>query len=163
MKMIKTLMTLLILVPALVFGQLKKDTEKVNISNTLLTSSPNNSFLGFLDPAKLNMRHSFSMSYTTMGAGGIMLNTYLNTINYKINDQFSLMTNLGIMASPYNNLPNQPYLSDTHFFGGAQLTYRPSDDTSISLRIESLPYMYYRPSYFYTNPFYYRNSIFENR
>jgi len=61
MKVVKTFLIILIMIPVLGYSQLKKDTEKVNISNTL-QSGAQNSLIGFLDPAKFDMQHSFSVS-----------------------------------------------------------------------------------------------------
>ena len=143
MKLFKLIVMLIFIIPAFVFGQLKKDSEKVNISNTLQSGAVQNSILGFLDPSKFQMSHSFSVSYASMAGAGVVMNTYLNTINYKFSDQLSIRTKLGIMSSPYNTLPNQPYLKDAQFFGGAEVIYRPTDNSAVMLRIESVPANYF--------------------
>jgi hypothetical protein len=151
---------ILLLIPVLGFSQLKKDAEKVNISNTLQTGVQN-SFIGFLDPEKFDMHHSFSVSYASIAGAGIVMNTYLNTINYKFSDQLSVRTKLGIMSSPYNTLPNQSYLNDAQFFGGAEVLYQPSQNSVISLRFESVPSGYYYQQGFYRNyPYFSRPSLF---
>ena len=104
-------------------AQLKKDTGNPNISGIL--SSANNDFLlGFLDPSKIHMRHSFSMSYSGFSGQGMMLNSYLNTIDFQLSENLFLQTNIGLMNSPYNTFGEDFYLNDTKFFGGAKLKYR---------------------------------------
>lgn len=148
MKKIKIISIILLLIPALSFSQLKKDVNKPNISNTLQTGNMNNSVLGFLDPSKLTMSHNFSMSFSTFGGHGMMLNTYVNTLNYQFNDKLFLTTNLGIMNSPVNSLPGNSYLNENHIFGGAELRYLPTKNTRISLSFESVPYFYSRNRYY---------------
>lgn len=147
MNKLKYLLALIIVVPVLSFGQLKKDLKQPDFSNVLTRPSHSNSLFSFIDPSKLQMSHSVSMSYSTFGGESIVMNSYVNTIDYQFNDQLSFRTNLGIMASPYNSLPNNSYLNNQQFFGGAELNYRPSENTILSLRFESLPYNYYRPSF----------------
>ena len=121
MKQFIFIISIFLLIPALSFGQLKKDVNKPNISNTLQTATMNNSLLGFLDPSKLTMSHNFSMSFSSFGGHGMMLNTYVNTLNYQFNDKLFLTTNLGIMNSPVNSLPGNSYLNENLIFAGAEL------------------------------------------
>ena len=162
MSSLRSLMIFILLVPVLGFAQLKKDAGKINISNTLETGSIQNSLFGFLDPAKFHMQHGFSVSYAAMGAGGVMMNSYTNMIDYKFSDQLSVRTVLGIMNSPYNTLPGASYLNNAQFFGGAEVRYNPTDDTSVMLRIESVPSGYYYQRGFYGGyQSYFRPSLFD--
>ena len=150
MKIISIILIFVCAVPVISYGQLKKDVQATNVSNTLETAAKyNNTFLGFLDPNRLHMRHSFAMSYTSIGGNGIMLNSYLNTINYKFSENLFLTTKLGLMASPINNLPNQGIFNDTQFFGGAEIRYLPTENSSVILRFETVPYLYTGPSMYY--------------
>jgi hypothetical protein len=92
------------------------------------------------------------MSYMSMGGYGMMLNSYINTINYKFSEKFFLTTKLGIMNSPYNSLPSNSAWNDVQFFGGAELKYLPSDDSAIIFRFESTPMMYPYNRYYYRSP-----------
>lgn len=126
-------------------AQLKKDSGNPNISNVL--STPNRDFLlGFLDPSKINMHHSFSMSYSGFSGQGMMLNTYLNTIDFQLSENLFLQTNIGLMNSPYNSFGEDFYLNDTRLFGGAKLKYRFNEQSSIQLQFDYTPYYYYNPS-----------------
>jgi hypothetical protein len=156
MKNLKFIVTLLLIIPVIGFGQLKKDISKPNISNTLQSAAYSNGLLGFLDPSRLQMYHSFSMSYMGFGGGGMMVNTYMNTLQYRFNDKLFLTTNLGIMNSPINSFKDNNALNQTQFFGGAELTYLPSKNTVISLRFDSSPF-YYQP--YVRSPFYNMNNF----
>jgi len=147
MKTIRIICLFILFLPVVGYGQLKKDVQTTNVANTLETAAKyDNSLLGLLDPSRMHMQHSFSMSYMSFGGHGVMLNSYLNTINYRFSDNLFLTTKLGLMASPYNNLPNQGMFNDTQFFGGAEVRYLPTENSSVILRFESVPYLYRSPS-----------------
>jgi len=148
MKTLRFTFILLVLVPVLGFAQLKKDAEKPNISSTLSTSTHDNSFLGFLDPSRMTMQHSVSMAYMSVGGIDMVLNTYLNTMQYQFTDKLFLTTKLGVMTSPYNSLPGENALAQSQIFGGAEIRYFPSKNTAISLSFESTPYYYRRDSFY---------------
>jgi hypothetical protein len=156
MKNLKVLAIIILIWPAISFGQLKKDVTKPNISNTLTSAAYSNGLLGFLDPSRFEMHHSFSMSYVSFGGGGMMVNTYMNTLDYRFSDKLFLTTNLGIMNSPYNSLAGKSALNQTQLFGGAQLTYLPTKNTIISIRFDSTPFLnqpYVRSPFYDMNNF----------
>jgi len=127
------------------FAQLKKDTGNPSISG-ILSSPRNDMLLGFLDPSKLHMHHSFSMSYSSFAGQGVMLNSYLNTINYQLTDKLFFQTNIGLLSSPYHTFGENSSLSDPQIFGGAKLRYQFNDNSSIQLQFDYTPYYYYQPS-----------------
>ncbi len=133
-------------------AQLKKDTGSPNISSILSTSN-GDFLLGFLDPSKIHMHHSFSTSYSGFSGQGMMLTSYLNTIDLQLSENLFLQTNIGLMNSPYNTFGEDFYLNDTKFFGGAKLKYRISDKSSVQLQFDYAPYYYYPTlgSYRYNN------------
>lgn len=146
-----TLIICLSLLPVLGFTQFKSQTKLPSLSQVIAKPS-NGLIFGFIDPSKLSMQHNLSMSYMSFGkAGGMMVNSYMNTINYQISDPLFLRVNLGIMNSPYNSLQN-PVLNNTQFFGGAELFYRPSENSLIKLGFDIRP-GYYGPGY-YSNDLY---------
>jgi hypothetical protein len=138
---------LILLIPALLSAQFKNQT-KPDISGQIAKPA-SNILLGFLNPERFSMHHSFSASFMTMGNHSLMVNSYVNTIDYKISDPLLLKLNLGVANMPYNNFADNPGLNDTQFFGGAELRYRPSNSTTISLGIDVSPYYYYGYPYRY--------------
>lgn len=136
---------LAVLLPNESRAQLKSSASNPNISSVLSTPY-NGSLFGFLDPSKLQMHHSFSMSYGSGFGQGMMLSSYMNTIDYQISEKLFLRANLGIMSSPYNTYGENFYLNKPKFFGGATLKYQINDKTSMMLRIDTAPYYYYRPT-----------------
>jgi len=149
MKNIRVITIIILLLPVLSFGQLKKDIPQTNISHTLNSAIFNNPFIGLLDPSRFNMQHSFSVSYASMGGYGIMMNSYMNTINYKFSDNLFITTKIGLMNSPYSSLPGENPWQDVKFFGGAELKYLPTENSMIKLRFESTPFYYPTNRYYY--------------
>jgi hypothetical protein len=145
-------LVLLLILSTYSIAQLKSQTDAPNISESI-TSQPVYTFMGLLDPARFSMHHQFSASYMTVGGQGIMLNSYLNTINYKISDPLYLTLNLGIANSPFNSFNKNPtsIKNNTQFFGGAELRYQPSKNSHISVSVNVAPnYNYY---YGYPSPY----------
>lgn len=141
----------LLSLPGQSFAQFKRDTNSPNISGVLSPASPA-SILGFFDPSKMTMHHSFSMSYGAMGSNGMALSTYMNTIDYRFSENLLFRANLGLMTSPYNTFGEDFYLNKPKFFGGAELHYKFSDNASLHFQFESSPYTYN----YYNNYNYYR-------
>ena len=134
--------------PSHSFAQLKKDAKLPNFSG-LLTSPGTDLLFGLIDPSKIQMHHSFSMSYGTSMGQGLMLGAYLNTIDYRVSDNLFIRTNLGIMTSPYNTFGENYYLNKPRFFGGGEIHYKINDNSSIMLRVDMGP-GYYQPGYGYS-------------
>jgi hypothetical protein len=126
------------------FAQLKRDGSKPNISG-ILTTAPSQYLLGLFDPTRMHMRHSFSMSYSALGGSGLMLGSYMNTIDFLISENLTLRADLGILTSPYNTFGENFYLNKPKFFGGAELNYRMGENTSLMLRFDTSPYLYHQP------------------
>lgn len=138
--------SLLLFVPQESSAQFRKDTGNPNISGIM--SVPGTDVLfGLIDPSKIHMQHSLSMSYGAFGNNGMMLNTYMNILDYQISDKLMLRTNLGIMSSPYNTMGNDFYLNKPRLFGGAQLEYKMSENSRLLLQFQSQPGYYYRPGF----------------
>ncbi len=149
------ILAFLVIVPGLSHAQFKRNVGQPNISG-ILSNNQNDILFGLLDPSRMQMHHSFSMSYGGFGGNSMMLSAYTNYIDYQISDNLFLQTNLGIMTSPYNTFGNDFYLNKPKIFGGAKLEYKLNDNSSIMLQFQSNPYSYYRPALgAYSNPFVY--------
>ena len=130
---------LLFLLPLSVSAQHKADGQAVDLKGRIGTPV-SESIFGLFNPEKLNMSHSLSMSYMSFGGGGMMLNSYQNTLTYQLSSPFTLRLNLGLLNSPYNSFQDNPALNSTRFFGGAALEFRPSDKTRLSIGVDYMPY-----------------------
>ncbi|GAB4330659.1 MAG: hypothetical protein Kow0037_06630 [Calditrichia bacterium] len=147
------LLVLLMVIPGMVLGQYKSQTKMPAVSEVL--AKPTSSLIfNFLDPSKFHMDHHFSMSYMTMGGQGMMVNTYMNAMTYRFSEPLWLNVNLGIMNSPYSSFKstNPALQGGLQFFGGAELNYRPTENSLISIGVNMLPpyYGYYGSPYYYS-------------
>ena len=144
--------------PARSFAQLKKDARLPNFSGLLATPSQDVLF-GLIDPSKIQMHHSFSMSYGAFAGQGVMVGAYLNTIDYRVSDNLFIRTNLGVMTSPYNTFGENFYLNKPRLFGGGELHYKIDDNSSLMLRVDVGP-GYYQPGYGYSPYSSYRSPFY---
>jgi hypothetical protein len=120
--------------------------RSVDVKSGILNNSSSGSLLSFINPDNFSMNHSFEMSYSAFGGGGMALGVYTNSMSFKFNDQLKLETDLSLVNSPYNSFGkdfskniNGVYLSR------AQLTYKPLDNMSIMVQYRQLPGGYYSP------------------
>jgi len=123
-------------------AQFRNQPTKPNISSVLINPQAS-LFSGFLNPNKLRMHHTVSMSFGNWAGQSMMLSSYLNTIDCQISEKFWIRANIGIMSSPYNTFGQQFYLNKPRLFGGAQLNYQISDKSKITVEFNSSPF--YRP------------------
>lgn len=151
---------IILLVPLLAMAQLKEQTKAPDFSSIL--EQPANSFLfGLLDPSKVHMNHTLSMSFGMAGGQQMLQNSYLNTMLFNLSDKVTLRTDLGILSTPYHTFKSNS-LDKPQFFGGAELNYQVSDNAFIQLRFESVPYTNYYYNGFYNNyqsPFFKSNDF----
>lgn len=164
MKKIIIAVSILVIIPSLLWAQLRRQDAPVQMKQEL--SRPyNDQFigLGWLDPARFSMSHSLSMSYFSIGGRGVSQSVYLNTMMYQIASPLLLKVQWGLQNFPYNSLAkNHPALQNGFFLSGAQLTYKPSDKFEMRLEYSSLP-AYSPGMYRYNNPFRpYQNSWWDD-
>lgn len=152
MKKLLMMILVLSIVPTLVFGQLKRQSETVDIKNAIIAPLGNTlSGLGLIDPSKLSMSHSFSMSYFSFGENSLSQSLYLNTIRYQIANPLTLKLQWGIQNFPHNTfMANHPAFKGGPFISGAELDYRPTENIQVKLQYNTMP-GYYNS---YRNPYY---------
>jgi len=120
--------------------------SSVDVKSGILNNSSSSSLSDFINPDNFSMHHSFEMSYSTFGGGGMALGVYTNSMAFKFNDQLMLETDLSLVNSPYNSFGkdfskniNGVYLSR------AQLTFKPLDNMSVIIQYRQIPGGYYSP------------------
>ncbi len=151
MRIILITVVLLSLIPMLALAQFR---TQPSIKSAL--TSPAAALGGILNPNKFSMQHSFSVGFMTYGGGNnLMMNSYVNTINYQFNNNLLLRLNLGLFSTPYNTITPNYQQNTTQFFGGAELIYRPNDKMQLYIGINKGPQLRqsYYPGGFYRSPF----------
>ncbi|MBD3290566.1 hypothetical protein GF337_17305 [candidate division KSB1 bacterium] len=153
MKKLMLLMLVLSIIPTLALGQLKRQNEAIDIKSAIIEPLSNSiSGIGLIDPSKLSMSHSFSMSYFSFGGNSLSQSMYLNTIRYQIADPLTFRIQWGIQNFPHNNtmMANHPAFKGGPFISGAELDYRPTDNIQVKFQYSRMPGYYDR----YRNPYY---------
>ena len=146
----KRLMVLfvLLMIPVVGSAQLKRQDQPISIKEELLKPANDIFGLSILDPSKLSMSHSISMSYFSIGGRGIAQNLYLNTLRYQIAPPLMLTVQWGIRQFPYNSFAkDSPLFKSGFFLSGAELRYKPSKNLEMSFQFNSMP-TYYSPYYY---------------
>ena len=96
MKKISFILIILIFLPLALFAQFKIQDKPVSIREELLKPVNSQFGLSILDPSRLSISHSFSMSYMSIGGKGVAQNVYLNTLRYQIAAPLMLTVQWGI-------------------------------------------------------------------
>jgi hypothetical protein len=139
------------------FSQFKQRGEQAPpVSGSFIKPQDQTDWFSFFNPNNFQMRHSYSMSYSTIGGRGMALQQYTNTMTYAFSSNLDARVDISMQNSPYNTfesrLQNQ---FNKVFISSAELNYRPWENTTIKLSYRELPFNYMMSGY---SPYY--NGIF---
>jgi hypothetical protein len=109
-------------------------------------------WFSFFNPDHFQMRHTYSASYTSFDGQGIALQRYTNSMMYQFAPNLNARVDVSFQNSPYSTLDSrlQSKFSSV-YLNRAEISYRPWENTQISLSYRQLPYSYY--GYGYYSPF----------
>ncbi len=132
----------------------QRDTEG-RVSDGIAPAGESSSlFLGWFDPEKFHMSHSFSLSYGTFGGQGMSLGTYTNSMTYQFSDKLDARADLSMMYSPTNSFSSMGKTGrgsnfSSIFLSNAELNYRPWQNVQFRVQFRQMPYYnpYYSPYY----------------
>lgn len=163
MKRTRFALVIVAMVFASAFGhaQFKSQAEQESrVSDGLIHQSAPQLLLGWFNPDKFHMRHSFDLSFTSFAGQGVSLGTYTNSMSYEFANNLMARADLSMSYSPYNTLPTlngkKNDLSSI-YLSRAQLDYKPWDNVLVQFQYQSLPFgSYYSPFY---NPWYRENGF----
>lgn len=105
------------------FSQFKKNDKPIN-------KSTNNMILGIFNPKNFTMTHSFQVSMLSSKYGNISLTSYVNSMNYKLNDKLSVSADVKLQYSPFTS----------SMFGSQYAKTLQNDLTGLTLSRLSLDY-----------------------
>lgn len=155
----------LLLAPCLTSAQTESGSNSTKISEYLRSGDKYGlgiNSIGLLDPSRLSLSHSYTMSYMSSGNQGVARGLFMETIGYRLSNPVTLTFNIGYLHQPYSSYgPDGPLESGT-FVGGAALTWRPANNMFLHFEVANYPsypgYGYYpngmmRPGYSPTDPF----------
>ncbi len=108
--------------------------------------------LGFLNLDNLDMSHSLSASYMSMGAHSVGMTMYTNSLRYRIFEPLTIRADVSLMFTPFGTISQQARDDMSGIFlRRASIDYRPSKNFQMSLQYNRYPYSYYNP--YSMNPF----------
>ncbi len=120
----------------------KKDVENKSFFGL---NSQKQSF-SLLDPNRLKMRHSYTLTYFSNKKSSGSVGLYLNTIQYQISEPLKLTMNLGYLHRPSFWQRSQNSFNTQRLLSDFQLEYNKSNFHFL-LKIGNLPKSY-NPYYF---------------
>jgi hypothetical protein len=130
-------------------GQIEREAQS---SGGLIAEPSGSLFFGWFDPNRFTMRHTFDISYQTLGGQGMSLGTYTNSMMYQFADNLDARADVSMSFSPNNSFST--FGAKGKDFSGiylsrAQVNYRPWENVSVQLQYRQIPYgsYYYSPFY----------------
>jgi hypothetical protein len=144
---------LLLMCVAAASAQFKSQLDaEGHVSDGISSAGSPSLLMGWFDPDKFHMSHSFSMSYMTGGGQGLSLGTYTNSMTYQFSDKVDARADISMMYSPFNTfsspLKGKSDLSSV-FLSRAEVNYRPWENVQLKVQFRQSPF--YNPYY---SPFY---------
>ena len=133
-----------LLLPPLLQGQTGDSGQTfLNRSSLGGLGSGSLSGLSLLDPSKLSMSQSYTLSYSSSGNEKTMVGLYMNTLNYRFSDPLSLTVHVGYMHQPFANANSSSLISNSALLSGFELEYKPWKNFFLKIEYGSLPLRYH--------------------
>jgi hypothetical protein len=110
-----------------------------------LSTAPSGGGFSLLDPSRLKMSQSYSISYISGSGYSGSLGLYTNTVSYQIADPLMLRVGLGYLHQPLGFLRNsggRELLGSDKFLPSVSLDYRPSDAFHLSVDYRTVPVLW---------------------
>lgn len=131
-----------------VSAQLRGDVSKpVDYQGTIINSqnATIQSKLTSFFENKVQMSHSYSASFSSVGGSYQNLNAYTNTVNIAFSDRLQGRVDVSFFHSPFgsNNLYGDSQNGPQVLLSNAELNYKISDRATISFQYRRLPYSPY--------------------
>lgn len=110
----------------------------------------------------VEMSHSYSMSFSSIGGSYQNLNAYTNTMNIAFSDRLQGRVDVSFFHSPFggSNLYGASQMDPQVMLSNAELNYKISDNATIRFQYQRLPSNSYGFSPFARNRFNNYNSLY---
>ena len=119
-----------------------------------INRSTNNLILGIFNPKNFSMNHTLQVSMISSRYGNISLTSYINSMNYKVNDRLNVSADVRLQYSPYvsSNMGPAYAKSLQNDLNGLSLSrlsvdYKVSDNSYIKLEFRNMGDAYYNGYY----------------
>ena len=121
-------------------AQFKSDLQIDEIPKNLNGELDSKPSLSLFDPERFDMSYGLSMSMMSNGQSMYSLTGLTNRISYLVMDNLKIDANIILYKSqmPFQNQDKYRNLFDIAYDAG--VTYKPSDNSFLQLRFNSIPY-----------------------
>lgn len=116
-------------------GQTAADAQATSLYNA---ATP----FRLLDPSRLTMHHSYSMSYLSGPAGGQSVGMYMNSIGYQLARPLYLQVDLALMHDPAALVGKGDASSGVRVLPNFSLRYTPSPKFNLMVDVRTMPAYY---------------------
>lgn len=136
----------------------KQGTAATTSSSTLSKASPRPIF-SLLDPSRLHMTQTYSLSYMSGGGQGKMIGMYINQIDYEFAKPLKVSFAIAYLHQPQGLWGARTQISGNKLLPSFRVDWRPSRHFRLVMNYETRsPYQL-----FYDSPYGRYDSIFEDR
>lgn len=118
----------------------QKPETHANVSESVIKPSEGLLF-GWLDPSRLSMHHSYSLSYSSFGGQGLSVGMYTNSLMYKFSDPLDVRFDVSLVHSPFGSSNFKDFSGV--YLSRAELNYRPTDNMWLQVQFRQMPAMYW--------------------
>lgn len=123
--------------PAATSGQAAADAQTTSLYNS---ATP----FRLLDPSRLTMNQSYSLSYFSGPAGGQSVGMYMNSIGYQLARPLYLQVDIGLVHNPSALFGSGNASAGVHILPNFSLRYTPSPKFNLMIDVRTMP-AYYSP------------------
>jgi hypothetical protein len=121
-------------------AQFKTDLDNKDNTFESIVKPESNLYLGFFNPENFSMKHSYSLLYSSFGSNSIGLGMYTNSMRYKFSSNLQARFDVSLVHSPFGSFSKNMTDKFTGIYvTRADLSYKPYDNVSISLRFRQVP------------------------
>ena len=134
------LMLAIITFVATLSAQFKSDLQIGEIPTNLNGELDSRPSLSLFDPERFDMSYGLSMSMMSNGQGMYSLTGLTNRISYLIMDNLKIDANIILYKSQMPFQYQDKFRNQLDIAYDAGITYKPTDNSFLQLRIKSIPY-----------------------
>ena len=143
--LITALLIMLLSIPLHAQSGLERQQQEATSADAIGDARIDNKF-SLLDLSRLDMSHSYTISYFSANGHGTTIGMYMNSIRYRISNPLTLNVNLAWVHQPGQIFGGDRGTPTDYgsIYPSFSLEYRPSENFYLEVGYHSVPaYMYY--------------------
>lgn len=136
-------------------AQLRADVPSQSGTAAVYQADTGFSLRSLINPDHFKIGQSYEMSFSSFGGQSLSLGVYTTSLRYQPNDKLAARVDVGVAHSPFGSDGVQQSLGFTPespakvYLQNAQVAYRPTENSLISLSIQQSPFGSYASPYGY--------------